>query len=386
MTLGVGELLAVGFEGTTLPEAISSLADEAGLGGIVLFARNCPDLDTVVALTDAARRLGPDVLVLLDHEGGRVHRLPPPFTRFPPAAAIGHAGDPELAAAVARAMARELRAAGFDSGLAPVLDCLTDPRSVAIGDRAYAGDPETVAACGAAFVRAALAEGLIPVAKHFPGHGRTAVDSHLALPEVDAPLADLERTELLPFRQALAAGCPAVLVAHVRYPALDPEWPASMSPEVIDGLLRRQMGFDGLVLSDDLEMNAVRSRMGRRRRRSAVPSGWRRSRPRVPRGPGAGRGAGDRPASPGAWRPRARGRPGGPGSPGGAPPVGRADRTRHATRAPLAAPSITSCGPRSSAAPGTPSSPEPRSWVSPAAPLRERGYPIFLRAHTRSRV
>ena len=260
--LGVGELLAVGFEGTTLPEAVSGLADEAGLGGIVLFTRNCPDLDTVLALTDAARRLGPDVLVLLDHEGGRVHRLPPPFTRFPPAAAIGQVGDPELAAAVARAMARELRAAGFDSGLAPVLDCLTDPHSVAIGDRAYASDPETVAACGAAFVRAALAEGLIAVAKHFPGHGRTAVDSHLALPEVDAPLAELDRTELLPFRRALAAGCPAVLVAHVRYPALDPEWPASMSPEVIDGLLRRRMGFDGLVLSDDLEMNAVRTEWG----------------------------------------------------------------------------------------------------------------------------
>jgi beta-N-acetylhexosaminidase len=257
-----GEVLAFGFEETTLPEAISAVADEVGLGGIVLFTRNCPDLDTVVALTDAARRLGPDVLVLVDHEGGRVHRLPSPFTHFPPAAAIGRAGDPELAAAVARAMARELRAAGFDSGLAPVLDCLTDPGSVAVGDRAYASDPETVAACGAAFVRAALAEGLIAVAKHFPGHGRTSVDSHVALPEVDAPLAQLERTELVPFRRALAAGCPAVLVAHIRYPALDAEWPASMSPEVIGRLLRRGMGFGGLVLSDDLEMDAVRTEWG----------------------------------------------------------------------------------------------------------------------------
>ncbi len=262
MNMGHGEILAVGFDGTTLPESVSSLADEAGLGGIVLFARNCPDLDTVLTLTDAGRRLGPDVLILLDHEGGRVHRLPAPFTRFPPAAVIGQAGDPELAAAVARAMARELRAAGFDSGLAPVLDCLTDPGSVAIGDRAYARDPEAVAACGAAFVRAALAEGLIAIAKHFPGHGRTPVDSHLTLPEVDAPLAELEGTELLPFRRALAAGCPAVLVAHVRYPALDPDWPASMSREVIGGLLRRRMGFDGLVLSDDLEMKAVRTEWG----------------------------------------------------------------------------------------------------------------------------
>jgi beta-N-acetylhexosaminidase len=257
-----GELLAVGFEGTELPQGIATLAAEHGLGGVVLFARNCPDLDTVIALTAAARRLGPDVLVLVDHEGGRVHRLPPPFTRFPPAATIGRTGDPALAGAVARVMARELRAAGFDSGLTPVLDCQTDPESVAIGDRAYARDPEVVAACGAAFVRAALAEGLVPVAKHFPGHGRTPLDSHVTLPEVGASLPELERTELVPFRRALAAGCPAVMVAHVRYPALDAEWPASLSADVIDGLLRRRLSFAGLVLSDDLEMAAVRSRWG----------------------------------------------------------------------------------------------------------------------------
>ena len=262
MSPGPGELLAVGFEGVALPEAVASLAAESGLGGVVLFRRNCPDLDTVLTLTAAARRLGPDVLVLVDHEGGRVHRLPPPFTHFPPAAAVGLAGDPALAAAVARAMARELRAAGFDSGLAPVLDCLTDRGSVAIGDRAYGSDPDAVAACGVAFIRAALAEGLVPCAKHFPGHGRTALDSHLVLPEVDASLVELERTELAPFRQALAAGCPAVLVAHVRYPALDHTWPASLSATVIDGLLRRRLGFGGLILSDDLEMAAVREQWG----------------------------------------------------------------------------------------------------------------------------
>jgi beta-N-acetylhexosaminidase len=262
MRSGAGELLAVGFDGTALPEAIVELARSSGLGGIVLFTRNCPTVDHVLALTAAARALGPDVLVLVDHEGGRVHRLPPPFTRFPPAGTVGRTGDPALAAAVARAMARELRAAGFDSGLTPVLDCRTDPDSVVVGDRAYAEDPEAVAACGTAFIRAALAEGLIPVAKHFPGHGRTPVDSHLALPEVAVGLAELERTELVPFRRALAAGCPAVMVAHVRYPALDPECPASMSAPIISGLLRERLDFGGLVLSDDLEMAAVRQGWG----------------------------------------------------------------------------------------------------------------------------
>jgi beta-N-acetylhexosaminidase len=259
---GPGALLAVGFDGVTLPDDVAALAERGGPGGVVLFARNCPDLETVLRLTGAARALGPDVLVLVDHEGGRVHRLPPPFTRFPAAAVVGRARDPVLAALVAGAMARELRAAGFDSGLAPVLDCLTDPAGTAIGDRAWGSDPELVAACGTAFVQAALAQGLVPVAKHFPGHGRTPLDSHTTLPEVDVPPAELVRTELLPFRRALDAGCPAVMVAHVRYPALDPERPASLSPAVIGALLRAGLAFDGLVLSDDLEMRAVADRWG----------------------------------------------------------------------------------------------------------------------------
>ncbi len=262
VTTGPGHALAVGFEGTRIPDDLVALAEQAGLGGVVLFARNCPSLEAVLALTAAARRLGPDVLVLVDHEGGLVHRLPSPFTRFPAPAAVGRSGDPRLVAAVARAMARELRAAGFDSGLAPVLDCLLDPTSTVIGDRAFGTVPDVVAACGVAFVEAMLSEGLVPVAKHFPGHGRTSVDSHLALPDVDATMDELERGDLVPFRAALEAGCPAVMVAHVRYRALDPALPASLSAKVIGGLLRRRLGFSGLVLSDDLEMAAVASTWG----------------------------------------------------------------------------------------------------------------------------
>jgi beta-N-acetylhexosaminidase len=259
---GAGDCLAVGFEGTELPDAVHAMAERAGLGGVVLFKRNCPDLGTVLRLTRAARRLGEDVLVLVDHEGGRVHRLPPPFTRFPAAAAVARVGGPALAARVARAMARELRAAGFDSGLGPVLDCATDPRSRVIGDRAFAIDPDVVAACGAAAVETTLAAGVCPVAKHFPGHGRTPLDSHLVLPEVAASRPSLDAIELPPFRRALAAGCPAVLVAHARYRALDALLPASLSPAVITGLLRHELGFGGLVLSDDLEMEAVATGWG----------------------------------------------------------------------------------------------------------------------------
>src|SRR5262249_40315408 len=246
-----GDALAVGFEGTRIPDDLVALAERTGLGGVVLFARNCPDLEAVLALTTTARRrLGPDVLVMVDHEGGRVHRLPPPFTRFPPQAMLGRSGDLRLTAAVARAVAQELRAAGFDSGLAPVVDCLLDPRCTVIGDRAFGTSADAVAACGVAFVKAMLAEGLVPVAKHFPGHGRATVDSHHALPDVEAPLGDLERNDLFPFREAFAAGCPAVMVAHVRYRGLDSTLPASLSPEVIGSLLRDRLGFTGLVLSD----------------------------------------------------------------------------------------------------------------------------------------
>src|SRR3989454_7690263 len=175
MATGPGHALAVGFEGTAIPDDLAALAEQSGLGGVILFARNCPSLEAVLSLTAAARRLGPDVLVMVDHEGGRVHRLPPPFTHFPPAASIGRSGGPRLAAAVAKAMARELRAAGFDSGLAPVLDCLLDPANTVIGDRAFGTTAAPLAACGGAFVEAMLSEGVAPGAKHFPGHGRTSI-------------------------------------------------------------------------------------------------------------------------------------------------------------------------------------------------------------------
>src|SRR5438876_6201686 len=149
MTTRPGQALAVGFEGTRSPDDLVARAEQAGLGGVVLFARNCPSLEAVLALTAAARTLGPDVLILVDHEGGQVHRLPPPFTRFPPPAAVGRSRDPHLAVAVARAMARELRAACLDSGLAPVLACLRNPSNKVSSDRALGRPPAVGAACRA---------------------------------------------------------------------------------------------------------------------------------------------------------------------------------------------------------------------------------------------
>src|SRR2546422_1489930 len=166
MAPGPGHALAVGFEGTAIPDDLAALAEQSGLGGVVLLARTCPSLEAVLSLTAAARGLGPDVLVMVDHEGGRVHRLPPPFTRFPPAASIGRSGGPRLAAAVAKAMARELRAGGFDSGLAPVLHCLLDPANTLIRDRAFGTTAAPLAACGGSVGEAMLSDGVPPVAQH----------------------------------------------------------------------------------------------------------------------------------------------------------------------------------------------------------------------------
>src|SRR5256712_4172191 len=154
MTTGPGQALAVGFEGTRIPDDLVALAEQAGLVGVVLFARNCPSLEAVLALTAAARTLGPDVLILVDHEGGQVHRLPPPFTRFPPPAAVGRSGDPHLAVAVARAMARELPARGLDSGRAPLLRGLLNPANTVLGDLAFLPDPAVGAPYRAAVVHA----------------------------------------------------------------------------------------------------------------------------------------------------------------------------------------------------------------------------------------
>lgn len=259
MARDMGWLLA-GFEGTAPTPALGALAESGDLAGVILFARNCPDLETVLDLTEALHRLLPEGLIAVDHEGGRVHRLPPPFTHFPAAAALGRIGDRDLVRAVARAMGRELRAAGFTMTLAPVLDALTVAENAVIGDRAFGRDPALVAELGAAFVAGTLEAGVIPVGKHFPGHGRTSLDSHQALPTVEAGVEALEAVELPPFRAAVAAGCPGMLAAHLLFPALDPAWPASLSPVILGGLLRGALGFSGLVLSDDLDMGAITTR------------------------------------------------------------------------------------------------------------------------------
>lgn len=263
----VGQHFVVDFHGTSVGPALERLFREGRVGGVVLFAGNLRDPAQVASLTADLEALAEDCglpppLVCVDQEGGVVTRLVDGFTAFPGAMALGAAGRPEWAEAVARAQAEELAAVGVRVNLAPVLDVPTEPRNPIVGPRAFSDRAEAVAEFGARFVRGLAAGGVAAVPKHFPGHGDTRVDSHVDLPVVLRGRRWLDRHALRPFRAAFEAEAPAVMAAHVLYPALDPDRPASLSPSVLDGLLRGELGFSGVVFTDSLAMRAVWDRWG----------------------------------------------------------------------------------------------------------------------------
>jgi beta-N-acetylhexosaminidase len=227
-----------------------------GLGGLVLFSRSLGDRGAVRALVARVRAESPAGLhVSVDQEGGHIVRLREGFTAFPGAMAIGATGSEELAFEAARASARELAEVGIDTVLAPVLDLAADLRNPTIGSRAYGADPALVARLGAAAIRGYLAGGVIPVPKHFPGHGRTPLDSHLAAPVVRGSRADLQR-DLEPFRGAVAAGAPMLMASHLRYDAVGDDLPASLSAAVVR-LAREELGFRGVLVTDAMVMDAI---------------------------------------------------------------------------------------------------------------------------------
>ena len=244
------------FPGTTAPEWVLRRLEQ-GLGGITLFADNIGDAEQLAALTGSLRSAGAGLLAI-DEEGGDVTRLEAACgSSFPGNLALGRVDDASLTAAVAAAIAGELAAAGINLNLAPVADVNTNPENPVIGVRSFGADPEPVARHVAAFVEGTQRQGVAACAKHFPGHGDTSVDSHVALPVADG---DLEAA-LLPFRAAIAAGVKAVMTAHVVVPELD-EQPATLSRRVLNGVLRDELGFDGLVVTDALEMRAICAGIG----------------------------------------------------------------------------------------------------------------------------
>lgn len=241
--------------------------------GVILFARNAVDPGQVRRLTDAVRTAlgGEEILILIDQEGGRVQRLRPPHWRaLPPASAylLACAGDLHKAASAARLAARltaqDLRALGINTNCAPLLDVPAPGSHAIIGDRAYAARPADVSVMGAAVAEGLMAGGVLPVIKHLPGHGRATTDSHHALPVVSASRAELDATDFVPFRAL--AGFPAAMTAHVVFTAYDAHAPASTSRRVTQDAVRGAIGFDGLLMSDDLGMKALSGSVAERAR------------------------------------------------------------------------------------------------------------------------
>ncbi len=261
-----GQMFVAGFEGTdSLPGPLEHLLADQHLGGVILFARNIEDPPQARRLTDLVREVSPGLppLVAVDQEGGRVQRFRKPFTRLPPAALLGAADDPGLAVKWGKVLGAELTQVGVNLDLAPVLDIATHPECTVIGDRALGSRPEDaerVARLGMAITLGMQQWGVGACGKHFPGHGQTNVDSHLDLPVIKLAKKRLKRVELYPFKRAAKGGMPALMPGHLLVPPLDPDRPASLSQILITDVLRDQLRYDGLVITDDLEMGAITER------------------------------------------------------------------------------------------------------------------------------
>lgn len=260
----------IGLAGTELTAAEAAFLAAHPPCGAILFARNCQSRSQIRTLVDEVRSaVRDDILILIDQEGGRVQRLRPPLGRaLPPAAVYGrlHASQPPLATSVTRGVAHllagDLRELGIDTDCAPVLDVPVAGSHDIIGDRAFGAAPGPVVALGGAFAEGLVRGGVVPVIKHIPGHGRATKDSHLDLPVVTTAHAELSRTDFATF-QALA-GMPAAMTAHVIFSAFDDTRAASVSPVVHERVIRGEIAFDGLLMSDDLNMHALSGTLAER--------------------------------------------------------------------------------------------------------------------------
>ena len=259
----IGQLLIGSFTGSDVPVELRSLAREFDLGGVTVFRRlgNIESPEQVAGLSYDIRSLGRDLpaWVGIDQEGGRVARLLSPFTVWPPMAVLGRSDDPGLAKKFATALAAELSAVGISLDYAPVLDINTNPKNPVIGDRALGDQPETVAKLGRVIIEELQRGGVAACGKHFPGHGDTATDSHVELPVVEHAPDRLRAIEFVPFKAAIEAGVAFIMTAHVLVTSIDDSRPATLSPRIVTDLLRQELGFNGVIVSDDLEMTAIAS-------------------------------------------------------------------------------------------------------------------------------
>jgi len=255
----IGQMIIVGFNGTGVNEELINLANINKVGGVILFKRNIETSEQLKELNNNIEELNNEIplFISVDEEGGRVNRLPIDMENFPSAKEIGLKNDKVYAYNNGKSIGESLKVTGFNMNYAPVLDIFSNPQNTVIGDRAFGSDIETVSTMGISTMKGIEDEGIISVVKHFPGHGDTFVDSHYGLPIVYKSLKELDNFEFIPFKKAIEEGCKAIMVSHILLDKIDNKNPSSMSKTVITGILREKLGFDGVIITDDMEMKAI---------------------------------------------------------------------------------------------------------------------------------
>ncbi len=263
----IGQTFIIGISGHSLTKDEKSFIIKNNIGGVALFSRNISTFEQLHALTTELHALQsqkPDkspLFVSVDMEGGRVARLKEPFTVWPPLQKLGNLNSTSMCFEFAEKMGLELKAAGFNLDFAPCVDVLTQNQNPVIGDRSLGSDAETVAKLSSALVRGYVKSGILPCPKHFPGHGDTTVDSHLDLPiQKETTLETLRTREFLPFRKAMRARAEMIMSAHILFPKIDPVWPATLSQIFLTDLLRKELRYNDLIVTDDLDMKGLRNR------------------------------------------------------------------------------------------------------------------------------
>lgn len=257
----IGQLVFAGITGTSLTKENIALIHDHKVGGIIFFAANIQNTDQALELVNGIKSENEgNILPLflgIDQEGGRVNRLPKEVTKLPASGEIGKKNDTQLANDVGSILGQQVNAFGFNVNFAPVLDVNSNPNNPVIGDRSFSNDPAVVGDLGIETMKGMQDQKVVPVIKHFPGHGDTAVDSHLELPSVTKSLEELNTLELVPFRAAVESGADMVMIAHILLPQLDDENPSTFSKAIITDLLRKDIGFNGVVITDDMTMQAI---------------------------------------------------------------------------------------------------------------------------------
>ncbi len=257
----IGQLFIIGFNGTSMDDWLSSIIRDYHIGGFILFENNILNVDQTIKLLNDLKEENKEnpvpLFLSIDEEGGRVKRLPRSFLNMPSAKQIGNIDDGDISYRYGKILAKRIKSLGFNMNFAPVLDINSNPQNPVIGDRAFGSDMDTVIHNGIQVMKGISSEDIIPIIKHFPGHGDTFIDSHKDIPVVDKDLNELKELELVPFLEGIKAGADGIMIGHIMFPEIDAFYPASLSKEIVTNILRAKLSFNGVVISDDMAMGAI---------------------------------------------------------------------------------------------------------------------------------